>query len=125
MTKPKILLIDDEAQIRQLMRYALGDTYEIQEAVDGAAGLAAAELFKPDVILLDLRMPGLDGLAVLRKLKAHARTAGVPVVIVSALGETDTMMEGQRSGAADHLIKPFDVNELRRVVHRQLPAQGD
>lgn len=123
--KPKVLLIDDEAQIRHLMRQALGESYDIEEAGDGEAGLQATELFQPDLIMLDLRMPGLDGLAVLRKLKAHARTAGVPVIIVSALGETDTMMEGQRSGAADHLIKPFDVNELRRVVHRQLPALGD
>lgn len=123
--KPKILLIDDEASIRHLMRQALGESYEIVEAADGVEGLKAAQQALPDLILLDLRMPGLDGLAVLRKLKAHAQTAGVPVIIVSALGETDTLMEGQRSGAADHLIKPFDVSELRRIVHRQLPALGD
>lgn len=123
--KPKILLIDDEASIRQLMRQVLGESYEIAEAADGVEGLKAAQQAPPDLIILDLRMPGLDGLAVLRKLKAHAQTAGVPVIIVSALGETDTLMESQRSGAADHLIKPFDVSELRRIVHRQLPALGD
>ena len=125
MRKPKVLLIDDEPQIRQLISLALGPQYDIIEAGDGAAGVSAAQEWQPDLILLDLRMPGLDGLAVLRKLKAHERTAGVPVIIVSALGDTETLMEGQRSGAADHLIKPFDVNELRRVVHRQLPAAGD
>lgn len=123
--KPTVLLIDDEPQLRQLMRLALGAEYDILEAGDGTAGLSLAQEQHPDLILLDLRMPGLDGLSVLRKLKAHAQTAAMPVIIVSALGETEILMEGQRSGAADHLIKPFDVNELRRVVHRHLPAAGD
>ncbi len=125
MRQPTILLIDDEPQLRQLMRLALGAEYDILEAGDGTTGLSLAQEQHPDLILLDLRMPGLDGLSVLRKLKAHAQTAAVPIIIVSASGETEILMEGQRSGAADHLIKPFDVNELRRVVHRQLPTAGD
>ena len=121
MSQPTILIVEDEPAIRRLVKETLESRYAIQEAVDGLDGLQRAQSVKPDLIILDLRMPGLDGLSVLRKLKADRQTAGIPVVIVSVHGETDMLLEGQRSGAADHLIKPFDINDLRRVVSRQLP----
>lgn len=120
-SRPKVLIIEDEPAIRRLVQEALQSRYEIHEAVDGLDGLTQAQAVKPDLIILDLRMPGLDGLSVLRKLKAHPETAGILVVIVSVHGETDMLIEGQRAGASDHLIKPFDINELRRVVSRHLP----
>ena len=119
-----ILVIDDEEKIRQLYRSALGSQYEVHEARDGREALLQVRAVKPDLILLDLRMPGMDGLAVLAKLKAHRRTSGIPVIIVSAKGETDSLLEGQRAGATDYLIKPFQIEELYTVIRRQLALRG-
>ena len=131
MAKPsKVLIIEDEEPIRRFMRRVLEPSCEVHEAPDGPEGLKQARWVQPEVILLDLRMPGLDGLTVLAKLKAEPRTAAIPVIIVSGRGETDLLIEGQRMGAVDHVIKPFDVEDLRLVVHRQLalravpPPQG-
>ncbi len=121
MSKPTILIVEDEPAIRRLVKETLEPRYTVQEAVDGLDGLQRARSVKPDLIILDLRMPGLDGLSVLRKLKADRQTAGIPVVILSVHGETDILLEGQRSGASDHLMKPFDIQELLRVISRQLP----
>jgi len=121
VSQPTILIVEDEPAIRRLVKETLESRYAIQEAVDGLDGLQRAKSVKPDLIILDLRMPGLDGLSVLRKLKADRQTAGIPVVILSVHGETDILLEGQRLGASDHLIKPFDIDELRRVISRQLP----
>lgn len=121
VSKPTILIVEDEPAIRRLVKETLEPRYTVQEAVDGLDGLQRARSVKPDLIILDLRMPGLDGLSVLRKLKADRQTAGIPVVILSVHGETDILLEGQRSGASDHLMKPFDIQELLRVISRQLP----
>jgi DNA-binding response OmpR family regulator len=117
---PVVLVIEDEAAIRTFIRRALEPAYQVHESSEGADGLNQARWVKPDIILLDLRMPGLDGLTVLAKLKADPRTARTPVVIVSGRGETDLLMEGQRMGALDHIIKPFDIDALRDVIQRQL-----
>ena len=122
--RAKILVIEDEEAIRHFMGRVLESLYEIHEAPDGAEGIKQARWVQPELILLDLRMPGLDGLTVLAKLKADQRTATIPVVIVSGRGETDLLIEGQRMGAVDHIIKPFDVSDLRDVVQRQLALRG-
>jgi len=125
MSQLKILIIEDESGIRRLMQSVLEPTYAVHVAKDGMEGLQQARWVKPDLILLDLRMPGMDGLSVLAKLKANQETNAIPVVIVSARGETDALIEGQRAGAVDHLIKPFEVEDLRRLVQRQLSVRGD
>src|SRR3989338_3727377 len=98
----KVLVIEDEEAIRRVIGRVLEPLYEVHEAPDGPEGLKQARWVQPDLILLDLRMPGLDGLTVLAKLKADQRTATIPVVIVSGRGETDLLIEGQRMGAVDH-----------------------
>ena len=123
--RPGVLIIEDEAPIRSLIRRTLEPAYEVFESPDGTDGLKQARWVQPDLILLDLRMPGLDGLTVLAKLKADRKTAAIPVVIVSGRGETDLLIEGQRMGALDHVIKPFTVEELRGVIQRQLALRGD
>ena len=120
--RPRVLIIEDEEGIRALMRRSLADRYDVVTAADGLDGLAQAQQAKPRLIFLDLRMPGLDGLAVLAKLKASPETREIPVVIVSVHGETDWLLEGQRSGAADHIIKPFHIEELRSMAKRHVPA---
>ena len=119
MARPKILVIEDEAGIRRLIKKTLESDYEIHLAADGQEGLTQVQAVKPDLILLDIQMPGLDGLSVLRKLRADEATKSIPVVIVSVHGETQMMAESQRAGAVDHLIKPFHIDDLRKVVHRQ------
>ena len=123
--KSRILVIEDEDGIRKFIQRVLEPTYEVHLASNGQDGLNQARWVKPGLILLDIRMPGLDGLTVLAKLKAHAETRMIPVVIVSVQGENDTLMEAQRGGAVDQLIKPFNVDDLRNVIERQLLIRGD
>jgi len=92
VSEPTILIVEDEPAIRRLVKETLEPRYLVQEAMDG---LQRAQSVKPDPIILDLRMPGLDGLSVLRTLKADRRTAGIPVVILSVHGGTDILLEGQ------------------------------
>ena len=120
--RPRVLIIEDEEGIRTLMRRSLSGRYDVVTASDGLEGLSQVKQAKPRLIFLDLRMPGLDGLAVLAKLKAAQDTRDIPVVIVSVHGETDLLLEGQRSGAADHIIKPFHIEELRSMAKRHLQA---
>ena len=122
MSKFRILIIDDEDGIRNFIARVLEPAYDILQAGDGQEGLNQARWGKPDLILLDLKMPGMDGLTVLAKLKGNPQTSGIPVVIVSVAGESDMLLESQRSGATDHVIKPFDIDDLRQVVQRQLPG---
>jgi len=120
MARQSVLVIEDEAGVRHLVARALEDAYTVHQAAEGTEGLRLARHVQPAIILLDLRLPGLDGLGVLARLKAHPATEQVPVVIVSVDGETDTVFEAQQAGAADHLIKPFDVIQLRQVVERNI-----
>ena len=120
----RILAIDDEDGMRAFIQRALAPYYEVHLAADGESGVRQARILKPDLILLDLRMPGVTGLEVLAKLKAKEETSGIPVVVVSSRGETDILIDSQQAGAVDHIIKPFDLDELRRVIQRQLTALG-
>jgi CheY-like chemotaxis protein len=120
MAQGRILVIEDEAGIRALMQKVLEPAYEVRLAERGQDGLNQARWFKPDVILLDIRMPGVDGLTVLAKLKAQPETRMIPVVIVSGRGDTEVLLEGQRAGAVDHIIKPFTPEDLLNVIERQL-----
>ena len=116
----RILVIEDEQGIREVVKTALEPTYDVIQASHGEEGLHQANLFKPSLILLDIRMPGMDGLAVLAKLKAHEATRRIPVIIISVEGDAEWLLESQRAGAADHLIKPFQIEQLRRVIRRHL-----
>ena len=123
--KPRILVIEDEEGIRKFIQRVLEPDYEIHLAADGEEGLKQARWAKPHLVLLDIHMPGVDGLTVLAKLKAHEATRMIPVVIGSVQGDTDILMECQRGGAVDQVIKPFNVEELRKVIERQLWMRPD
>ena len=122
--RTRILIIEDDAGIREFMRQALEPLHDVLLASNGPDGLAQAQREAPQLILLDLRMPGMDGLAVLSRLKANPKTGSIPDIIVSGRGDTDALMEGQRAGAVDHVIKPFRIEELYAVVQRQLSIFG-
>ena len=121
----RILAVDDEEGILHLIKEALEPRFDVSLAIDGIDGLEQAKTIKPHLILLDLKMPRLSGLAVLAKLKSNRETNAIPVVIVSAKSDSDSLMEGQRAGAADYLIKPFNIEQLRLVVQRQCAIRGD
>lgn len=106
----KALVIDDEAQLRRLLRLALhGKGYEVVEAENGSLGLNAAVVCKPDVILLDLGLPDMDGVDVLRRLREWNDT---PVLILSVRDQEKVKVEALESGADDYVTKPFSTAEL-------------
>ena len=122
-----ILVVDDELSVREVLSILLTrDGYAVRTAPSAEAALTAVGVAWPDLVLTDLNMPGLDGLELLRLLKAGAAKHGrdVQVVMVTAYGTTSTAIEAMRQGAADYLLKPFDNDELRMVVRKALSAQA-
>jgi len=117
----RVLVIDDEAPIRLLCRVNLEAAgMEVSEAEDGAAGLAVARAEAPDVILLDVMMPGMDGWQVLEELLDDERTSGIPIVFLTARAELRDQARGLELGGVDYVTKPFDPVELAPLVQRLL-----
>ena len=113
----KVLVIDDEAPIRLLCRVNLeGEGMEVVEAPDGASGLAAASKEKPDAILLDVMMPGLDGWDVAAALLEDDETAGIPIVFLTARADLRDRARGMDLGGVDYVTKPFNPLELAPLV---------
>ncbi|MFN9747367.1 MAG: response regulator transcription factor [Betaproteobacteria bacterium] len=114
----KILLVEDHADIRRLIRMTLEfEPVEIHEAADGATGLALAQALQPDLVLLDLMMPGaMDGLALCRALRADPALARVPVVVLSARGHASDRQATHEAGADAHLVKPFSPMQLLELT---------
>jgi PAS domain S-box-containing protein len=110
--RPRILWADDNADMRHYVRRLLSPSYEVVEAGDGRAALAAATARPPDLVLADVMMPGLDGFGLLRQLRARPETARVPVILVSARAGEESRLEGIEAGADDYLVKPFSAREL-------------
>ena len=109
----KILVIEDERDILDLAsHYFEKEGFRVRTAVDGAAGLAAARKDHPDVIVLDLMLPGMDGLEVCKKLRADSATALTPVIMLTAKAEETDKIVGLELGADDYLTKPFSPKEL-------------
>src|SRR3990170_6094873 len=105
----KVLVIDDEAPIRLLCRVNLeAEGFEVLEAADGLSGLEAARSEQPDVVLLDVIMPGLDGWHVAEELLDDPRTGGIPIVFLSARVELRDRARGLDLGGRDYVTKPFD-----------------
>lgn len=108
-----LLVVEDENDIRQLLRFNLErEGYAVLEADNGLDGLRTASLELPDLVVLDLMLPGLDGCEVCRRLKAQTATAGTPVLMLTARGEEVDRIEGFTLGADDYVVKPFSVKEL-------------
>lgn len=124
-TPTTILAIEDEAPIRRFLRaYLEGRGFTLLEATTGAQGLTLAASHNPSVILLDLGLPDIDGLAVLSRLREWTQT---PIIILSARGQENDKIAGLDSGADDYLVKPFSVGELEariRVALRHAAQSG-
>jgi len=109
----KILIIEDEENIRQLIRYNLEkENFEVVEAADGNKGLALAKSMKPELILLDLMLPGMDGLEICRLLKSRQETTAIPIIMLTAKAEEVDKVLGLELGADDYVTKPFSPREL-------------
>jgi DNA-binding response OmpR family regulator len=119
MRKPKILITDDERNIRLMLRTALeDDDYEIGEASNGQEALDAIELTSPDVVILDLNMPVLDGMTVLERLRSKNGSTRKPkVVVLTAYGSIPAAVKATRLGAVDFIEKPVTPEELRETIN--------
>ena len=120
MSKARILVVDDEANARNALAEILREEdYQVETAADGFKALARADSFCPDLVLSDLKMPGMDGVELLAKLKS-APELDVEVVVMTAFGAVETAVAAMRAGAADYLTKPLNTDELLVVLDRAL-----
>ncbi|MBO0778126.1 MAG: response regulator transcription factor, partial [Ktedonobacteraceae bacterium] len=120
----KALIVDDEENIIELIRLGLRyEGFQVETASDGEQGVTLAQRVSPDVIILDVMMPGIDGLEVLRRLRANPTTRDIPILMLTAKDEVSDRILGLQTGADDYLTKPFDFYELleriRAVLRRQ------
>jgi DNA-binding response OmpR family regulator len=118
----KILVVEDDKFLRELISRKLkGENYEVVEAIDGEEGLKKARQDKPDVILLDLILPEMDGFEVLAKLKENSAVSAIPVIILSNLGEKEDVEKGLKLGAVDYLVKAhFTPGEIVEKINKVL-----
>ena len=111
--KLRILVVEDDMDIQELVRYNLQKTgYQVESAFDGESGLQKAVIFRPNLILLDIMMPKLNGIEACRRLKADSVTAGIPVVFMTAKTEEGNIITGLDAGAQDYICKPFSIRVL-------------
>lgn len=119
-----ILIVDDDAANRELLEAILTEAgYRVEQADGGAAALTRAGVAPPDLILLDLRMPGMSGFEVCQQLKRDATTGAVPIIVVTALGEITHKEAALTSGADDFVTKPVDTEDLRARVGAMLKVR--
>jgi signal transduction histidine kinase/FixJ family two-component response regulator len=119
-SRQRILLADDNADMRDYVSRLLGERYTVQTAPDGEAALAAARNNPPDLVLADVMMPRLDGFGLLRQLRANPGTSSVPMILLSARAGEESRVLGLEAGADDYMTKPFNARELLARVGAQL-----
>ena len=115
------LIIDDSKAEAELMTAVLKDNgFVCEHAEDGEKGEARALELKPDIILLDVVMPGKPGFQVCRSLKKNAETSSIPVILVTSKGEETDQLWGRKQGAVDYVVKPFEPEELLATVQKHV-----
>jgi DNA-binding response OmpR family regulator len=116
----KVLVIDDNPTIVELIKYAvnLQGTYQVSVAYDGIQGLESIYNERPDCVIVDVKMPRLDGYQLVRCLRGDARTADIPLIILSALTRAEDQMTGMLSGVDEYLTKPFRPSALNQAIER-------
>ena len=124
MEKSKILVVDDEPDIVETVSFMLqARNFDVITASDGLEGLAKVRTENPDLILLDIMMPVMDGYEVCIKLKKDKDTQSIPVIMLTARGENEAVIRAHKSGADDYIVKPFSlptlVSKLNKLLNRQ------
>jgi len=121
MLKPSVLIVDDEPMTRNLLRLMLERAgFDISEAEDGLKALLMVAEHVPDVLLLDVMMPNMDGLTVCEKLRAQEETAALPIILLSARISPEAIKDGMKAGATRYLGKPISSEELVKNVREVL-----
>ena len=119
-TRPNVLLVDDNADMRAYLRKLLANEYELDEAADGEAALGRITARRPDLVLTDMMMPRLDGAGLIAAIRADPTLHLVPVIVLSARAGEEAQVEGLQTGADDYLVKPFSARELKARVAAQI-----
>ena len=118
---PLVIVIDDTEEIRKLMSFVLAkDGYKVLEAKDGIVGLALAKLHRPDLVVSDVQMPGMNGFDMVQALRQDPNIAATPVILLTSLSDRADMRQGMISGADDYITKPFtpkELSDVSEVVH--------
>ncbi|MBI5251948.1 MAG: response regulator transcription factor [Desulfomonile tiedjei] len=130
MAKEKVLVVDDDEDILELVRYNLAkEGYQVHCVPSGEQALKKAREDIPDLILLDLMLPGLDGLDVCRQLRNSPETSGIPIIMITAKGEDADIVSGLELGADDYVIKPFSprvlLARIKKALRKTKPEEPD
>src|SRR4051794_40332814 len=110
--RPRVLLADDNAEMRSFIRRLLAERYDVEVVADGRAALDAMRRERPNLVLTDVLMPHVDGIALVKAVRADDTLRTLPIIVVTERGELDARVEGIEAGADDYLIKPFSPREL-------------
>ncbi len=124
-TRVKILVVDDERDALVPLKMSLeSDNYNVVEAYDGYEAIKKAHTENPDLILLDIILPGLNGYEVCSRLKTDKQTELIPIIMLTAKDEINNKIEGLETGADGYITKPFNLNELKARIHTVLRRSG-
>ncbi|NOR47614.1 MAG: response regulator [Methanosarcinaceae archaeon] len=125
-TRQKILIVDDELDALTALKRALeADNYNVVEAADGLSAIEKVKTEKPNVVLLDLMMPEMDGIEACKHLKSDPKYKHIPIIMLTAKGEIDNKIEGIEMGADDYVTKPFNLHELKARIKMVLRRAQD
>lgn len=120
MARKKLLIADDDPKMHDLYPQYLGDTYEYLHAFNGIDTLVLVVDLVPDLVILDIMMPLLDGRSVCKKIKSYEKTKGIPVIMVTGKGEQSDRLVGFEVGADDYMEKPISLQLLARTIEKRL-----
>ena len=120
--RKKILAVDDEPASLEIIKEALSEHYDLRTASTGEEALEIAPEFIPDLIVLDIMMPGIDGYEVCQRLREDLDFRSTPIIMITAKMESEAMTEGMKTGADDYIIKPFEVEDLIESIEFFFPS---
>lgn len=119
--RPKVLIADDDETLRQLITEALPrHRFEVYQAADGPETLDTVKNLRPDIVILDVMMPGMDGIEVCRAIRENPQTRNIPVILLTAKAPIEDKLKGIESGADDYITKPFNFMELQARIEMHL-----
>ncbi|MBN1480383.1 response regulator [candidate division KSB1 bacterium] len=121
--KSRLLIVEDNEDVRLYIRDFLAEGYQIKEASDGLTGLATAQTWLPEIIISDVMMPGMDGFELCKKLKTNEITSHIPVILLTARASESSKLDGFEIGADDYIIKPFNAKELKMRVKNLIESR--